>query len=303
MPRAIWSGSLLFGLVSVPVQMFSAIDEQDLHFHLLHRKDDSRIGYEKVCKKEGKPVPDDEIGSAYEVSKGKYVYLEDPDFEAAEPKGYRTFDLSDFVPLDEIDPIYLDRTYYLAPADGGEKVYAVLTRAMEDAGLAAVGTYVMRNKQHLGCLRVKDGLLLLSQLYFADEIRPTTGLAPKGVRVSAQELAMASELIDRFSGSFDIDKYRDTYRESLLKVIEAKQKGRDVHVGTAAEDQVETPPPDLLEALRQSVAQHTGNGKSDRRSGSKLAQLTKPELVKRAKRRKVEGYASMNKSELVAALE
>ena len=186
MPRAIWSGSLLFGLVNVPVRMFSAIDEKDLHFHLLHRKDDSRIGYEKVCKKEGKPAPDDEIGTAYEISKGKYVYLEDEDFAAAEPKGYRTFDLSDFVPLDEIDPIYLDRTYYLAPAEGGEKVYAVLTRAMDKAGLAAIGTYVMRNKQHLGCLRVRDGVLLLSQLYFADEIRPHEELAPKGVRVGAR---------------------------------------------------------------------------------------------------------------------
>ena len=136
------------------------------------------------------------------------------------------------MPLDEIDPIYLDRTYYLGPAEGGEKVYAVLARAMESSGLAAIGTYVMRNKQHLGCLRVRDGLLLLSQLYFADEIRSAKGLAPKGVRVSAQELEMAGELIDRYAGSFDIDKYRDTYRESLLKLIKAKQKGRDVHTGT-----------------------------------------------------------------------
>ena len=264
MPRAIWSGSLLFGLVSVPVRMFSAIDEKDVHFHLLHRKDDSRIGYEKVCKKEGKPVPDNEIGTAYEVSKGKYVYLEDEDFEAAEPKGYRTFDLSDFVPLDEIDPIYLDRTYYLAPADGGEKVYAVLTRAMERSGLAAVGTYVMRNKQHLGCLHVRDGLLLLSQLYFADEIRPPTGLAPKGVRASAQELEMAGDLIERYAGSFDIEKYRDTYRESLLKLIKAKQQGRDVHTGSAEKDESEQPPSDLLEALRESVAQHSHNGKRRR---------------------------------------
>ena len=136
------------------------------------------------------------------------------------------------MPLDEIDPIYLDRTYYLAPAEGGEKVYAVLARAMDNAGLAAIGTYVMRNKQHLGCLRVRDGVLLLSQLYFADEIRPHQGLAPKGVRVAAEELEMAGELIDRYAGSFEIEKYRDTYRESLLKVIKAKQKGRDVHAGT-----------------------------------------------------------------------
>jgi DNA end-binding protein Ku len=305
MPRAIWSGSLLFGLVNVPVRMYSAIDEKDLHFHLLHRKDDSRIGYEKVCKKEGKVAPDDEIGTAYEVSKGKYVYLEDDDFAAAEPKGYRTFDLSDFVPLDEIDPIYLDRTYYLAPGEGGEKVYAVLTRAMDKSGLAAIGTYVMRNKQHLGCLRVRDGVLLLSQLYFADEIRPHAGLAPKGVRVRAEELEMAGELIDRYAGSFDIEKYRDNYRESLLKVIKAKQKGRDVHAGSTEPTEPEDKPADLLEALRESVAKQTRNGTSRTKSARTrdgLSDLTKRELVARAKDSKVEGYSTMNKNELVAAL-
>ena len=227
MARAIWSGSLLFGLVSVPVRMYSALDEKDLHFHLLHRKDDSRIGYEKVCKKEGQAVPDDEIGTAYEISKGKYVYLEDEDFEAAEPKGYQN--LRPF----RLRPIRRDRsdlprpTYYLGPAERGEKVYAVLERAMEASGLAAIGTYVMRNKQQLGCLRAKDGILLLSQLYFADEIRTLRqGLAPKGVRVSTQELEMAGELIDRYAGSFDVGKYRDSYRESLLKLIKAKQKGQ-----------------------------------------------------------------------------
>ena len=155
--RAIWSGSISFGLVNVPVRMLSAIDEKDVHFHLLHRKDDSRIGYEKICKREQKAVPESEIGTAFEVSKDEYVYLEDADFEAAAPKGYHAFELSDFVALDEIDPIYLERSYYLAPATGGEKVYAVLAKAMDRAGLAAIGTYVMRNKQHLGCLRAATG--------------------------------------------------------------------------------------------------------------------------------------------------
>jgi DNA end-binding protein Ku len=294
--RAIWSGTISFGLVSVPVRMHSAIAEKDLHFHLLHTKDDSRIGYEKVCKAEGKPVPDDEIGTAYEFEKGEYVYLDDADFEAARPKGYRTFDLTEFVALEEIDPIYFERTYYLSPAQGGEKVYAVLTRAMADAGLAAIGTYVMRNVEHLGCLRVRDDVLTLEQLYFADEVRPHEDLAPSGVRVSSAELELARELVDRLTRRFDIARYRDTYRAELLKVIEAKRKGREVHVEPAAEEQAA--PSDLLAALRESVAQHVKSGGGGRR----LERLTKTELEEEAKRRHVKGYSRMKKDELVAAL-
>src|ERR671936_662283 len=136
MPRAIWTGAISFGLVNVPVRMYSATQDHDLHFHYLHVKDDSRIGYEKVCKKEGRPVPDDEIVKAFEYEKGEYVYMTDEDFEAAETDGYKAIDITDFVPYDEIDPIYFERTYYLGPQDGSEKVYALLLRAMEDAGLA-----------------------------------------------------------------------------------------------------------------------------------------------------------------------
>lgn len=315
--RAIWSGSISFGLVSVPVRMLSAIDEKDVHFHLLHRKDDSRIGYEKICKREQKPVPESEIGTAFELSKDEYVYLEDADFEAAAPKGYHAFELSDFVALDEIDPIYLERSYYLAPAAGGEKVYVVLAKAMDRAGLAAIGTYVMRNKQHLGCLRVRDGVLTLSKLYFADEIRPHQGLAPSGVRVAKAELDLAGELIDRYTSTFDIGKYEDTYRDALLGVIKAKRKGNDIHVDTADDGGDETPP-DLLEALRESVARHTRSGKRSSRSSGKahgdgksagkngttprVGDRTKSELVREAKRRRVKGYSSMSKEELVTAL-
>jgi DNA end-binding protein Ku len=134
MPRAIWSGSISFGLVNVPVRMYSAIDEQDVHFHLLHEKDDSRIGYEKICKEEGKPVPDDEIVKGYQVSEGEYVYVTDEDLEAAAGETYRTIDIQDFVDVDEVDPIYFERSSYLGPAKGGEKTYALLVRAMEHSG-------------------------------------------------------------------------------------------------------------------------------------------------------------------------
>jgi DNA end-binding protein Ku len=138
--RAIWTGSISFGLVNVPVRMYSAIDERDVRFHLLHEKDDSRIGYDKVCKKEGKPVPDDEIVKGYEVSEGKYVYLTDEDLEAAAGESYRSIDIQDFVDADEVDPIYFERTSYLGPAEGAEKPYALLVRAMEESGLVGIVT-------------------------------------------------------------------------------------------------------------------------------------------------------------------
>jgi DNA end-binding protein Ku len=267
-PRAIWSGAISFGLVNVPVRMYSAIEEKQLHFHYLHVKDDSRIGYEKVCKKEGKPVPDDEIVKAYETSKGKYVYLEEEDFEAASPDGHKTIDITDFVPYEEIDPIYFEKTTYLGPQEGAEKVYTLLVRAMEDAGLAGIATYVMRGKQQLGCLRVRKGVITLERMYFADEIRPIDEIKPSKASVSKEELEMAATLIDRFSGSFKPDKYKDTYRDALLKVIRAKQKGKGVHIERPAE--VEEPP-DLMEALRSSLETHRRSRATKRRTSRKSA--------------------------------
>jgi DNA end-binding protein Ku len=304
MPRAIWSGAISFGLVNVPVRMYSAIDEQDLHFHLLHTKDDSRIGYEKVCKKEGKPVPDDEIAKAYEVSEGEYVYLGDDDFEVAAGEKYKSIDISDFVPYDEIDPIYFERTYYLGPDDGAEKVYSLLLRAMEDSGLAAIATYMMREKQQLGCLRILGGVITLEKMYFADEIRPTDEIAPRKRQVGKAELEMAAQLIDRFAGSFEPEKYEDTYRQSLLKVIRQKRAGKEVHVEQKAEEEK---PVDLLAALRESVERHSrgsgGRRRSRRNGGSRLERLSKSELEERARKAKIAGRSSMSKEELVKALE
>jgi DNA end-binding protein Ku len=257
MPRSIWSGTISFGLVSIPVRMVGAVSEHALHFNLLHRKDSSPIGYEKVCKKEGKEVPDDEIVKAYEVTKGKYVELDDEDFEAARTEGYHTFDISDFVEVDEIDPIYFERSYYLVPQDGGEKVYTLLVRAMEDAGLAAVGTFVMREREHLGCLRIRDGVIVLERMYFAEEIRPTDELRPSRARVSKDELEMATALIDRFTGSFDPSEYSDTYTDRLLDVIKRKQKGETVQVEQPEPAEEETP--DLMSALRASIEAQTGS--------------------------------------------
>jgi Ku protein len=268
MPRAIWSGSISFGLVNAPVRMYSAIDEHDLELHLVHEKDGSPIGYEKVCKKEGKDVPADEIVKAYEVSDGELVYLEDEDFEAAEEEGYRTIQVLDFVQRDDIDPIVFERSYYLGPADGADKVYLLLLRAMEESGLSAIVEYVFRQKQQLGCLRVRDGLIVLEGMYYADEIRAVKGIAPRRrSKVAKKELEMAQTLIDRFTSDFEHGKYEDKYRKRLLKIVKQKHRGEEVHAPPREKQET---PPDLLEALRASVdaAKGTKNGRS-RTRGSK----------------------------------
>jgi DNA end-binding protein Ku len=249
-PRALWTGSISFGLVNVPVRLYSAVHEHDLHFNFVHEPDGSRIGYEKICKAEGKPVPDDEIVKAFEWEKGEWVYLTDEDFAAAEVEGHRTIEISDFVPSDEIDPIFFEKTFYLSPQEGGEHVYALLAKALDQSGLAGVAKFVMRDRQHLGVLRIRDGVIMLERLYFADEIRDPEEYKPSGVRVEKRELDMATELIDRFSGKWDPKKYKDTYRDALMAIIKKKRKGEEVHVEREPEPEE---PTDLMEALRASL--------------------------------------------------
>jgi DNA end-binding protein Ku len=301
MARALWTGSISFGLVNVPVRLYSAVSEHKLQFHFVHEKDESPIGYQKICKLEDKPVPDKEIVKAFEYPKGEYVYMEDEDFQAARVEGYKTIDITDFVPYEQIDPIYFAHTYYVGPQEGSEKVYTLLVRAMEDAELAAVAKFVMRDRQYLGALRVREGVITLEQLYFADEVRPVDELRPKRQRVAKGELEMAQQLIDSFAGDWDPEKYSDTYRDALLEVIKAKRKGKDVHV--AAEPEEERPT-DLLEALRRSVEASKG-GRRPSANGSRRAELgdlSKSELDKRAREADIEGRSKMSKEELIEAL-
>jgi DNA end-binding protein Ku len=293
MPRAIWSGAISFGLVNVPVQMFSAIAEHKLHFRLVHEKDESPIGYQKICKLEDKPVADDEVVKAFELEPGEFVFMKDEDFEAARVEGYKTIEITDFVPYEQIDPIYFARTYYLAPGEGGEKVYALLLRAMGDTGLAGIAKYVMRDRQYLGALRVREGTITLEQMYFADEIRPLDELEAPKASVSKEELAMAEQLIENFAGDFEPKKYKDTYRDALCEIIRAKRAGKEVH---HAPDTEEAAPPDLLDALRASI-EASGDGRSRDLSG-----LSKADLDERARRAKIPGRSKMSKDELIEAL-
>ena len=298
MPRAIWSGSISFGLVNVPVRLFSAVSEHTLHFHYVHEKDDSRIGYEKICKLEERPVPDSEIVKAFEYESGEYVYMTDEDFEAAKTEAVRAIEIRDFVPYEQIDPIFFRHTYYAAPQDGAERVYSLLVRAMEESGLAGIAKFVMRDRQNLGCLRVRDGAITLEQMYFADEIRPAEEVAPESAKVDANELKMAAQLIDSVAGEFDPGEYRDTYRDALCEIIEAKRKGKEVHVAPAEEPEE---PTDLMAALRASVERMRDQRDGGRRDG--LEQLSREELYERAKDADIPGRSQMSKDELVRALQ
>jgi DNA end-binding protein Ku len=309
-PRSIWSGSITFGLVNVPVRLYSAIQEHQLHFHFVHEKDNSPIGYEKICKKEDKPVPDDEIVKAFEYRKGEYVFMEDEDFEAAQVEGYKTIDITDFVPYDEIDPIFFAKTYYVGPDKGAEKTYSLLVKAMEDSELAGIAKFVMRDKQHLGALRIRDGVITLEQLYFADEIRSIDEIKASRARVSRQELQMAQQLMESWTTEWKPEKYKDTYTDELMAVIKPKRKGQEIHRSAEVEEEE---PTDLLSALRQSIDRQRGTTQSRRRTsrnGSKgttrdadLRDLPKAELDKRARAAGIEGRSKMSKDQLVRALQ
>jgi DNA end-binding protein Ku len=264
-PRAVWSGSISFGLVNAPVRMYAAISEKNLKFNLIHEKDGGRIGYQKICKLEDEPVPNEEIVKAYQVEEDEFVYLTDEDFEAAAPEAYKTITIHDFVPAEQIDPIFFERTYYLGPAEtAAEPVYALLVKAMEEAGLVAVATYVFHERENLGCLRVRDGVLTLEKMFFVDEVRPVEGIAPEGVKVDKRQLEMAMQLIGQYQGDFDAEQYHDAYRERLMGVIEAKRTGEGVKPAPETEKPAA---PDLLAALQASLDEVKTAPKAKAKSG------------------------------------
>jgi len=255
-PLALWTGSISFGLVNVPVRVFTAVHEHKLSFHLVHEVDDGPIGYQKVCKLDDKPVSNDEIVKAFEYEKGEFVHLTDEDFEAARVEGRHTIDLEDFIPYEEIDPAFFAHTYLVGPQEGAERPYALLVRAMEESSLAGIGKFVLRSRQYLGCLRVRNGILTFEQMYFADEVDTPEKILPDRLPdVAKRELELGVSLIKSFAGDWQPEKYHDTYREALLAIIEQKRAGHEVH--HAAEPEEESPP-DLMEALRRSLEEVEG---------------------------------------------
>ena len=249
MARPIWSGTISFGLVSVPVRMFSATESKELRFHFLDKRDLQPIGYEKVRRDTGKPVDPDDIVRGFEVEKGQYVTLEDEDLDRLDIELTKTIDILDFVDLDEIDPIYFRKAYYLAPQEGAEKPYRLLVRALEDTGKVGIAKVVIRNKQHLAALRSWNGTLVLETMYYADEVRQPEKVDGKA-RLQKPEVDMAKSLVENLSEPFKPDKYDDTYRKELLDLLRAKARGKPLPEPEAAEEGEVV---DLLAALRESV--------------------------------------------------
>jgi DNA end-binding protein Ku len=249
MARPIWSGTISFGLVSVPVRMFSATQSKELRFHFLDKRDLQPIGYEKVRRDTGKQVDPDDIVRGFEVAKGQYVTLEDEDLDRLDIELTKTIDILDFVDLDEIDPIYFRKAYYLAPQDGAEKPYRLLVRALDETGKVGIAKVVIRNKQHLAALRAWNGTLVLETMYYADEVRQPEQVDGKA-RLQKPEVEMAKSLVENLSEPFKPEKYDDTYRKELLDLLRAKAKGKPLPE-PEAEEKGEVV--DLMAALRESV--------------------------------------------------
>jgi DNA end-binding protein Ku len=266
MPRAIWSGAISFGLVNVPVKLYSAVSRKTVRFHQLHDETGVRIAQKRVDPSTGEEVSYDQIVKGYELSPDSYVVITPEELESLDPEKTRSIDISDFVQLDQIDPIYFDHPYYLAPSQGGTKAYELLRQAMDEAGKVAIGKVVIRSKESLVAIRANGPILTMETMLFADEVVDPTSLDEIPVedgKATKQELAMAQQLIDSLSGDFEPAKYEDTYRERVLDLIERKAQGEEIAVQPAAEEPAKVP--DLMAALEESIkaVKDRGDAKGD----------------------------------------
>jgi DNA end-binding protein Ku len=268
MARAIWKGSISFGLVNIPIGLYPATRKEDLKFRLLRKSDLSPVNYKRVAEKDGKEVSWDQIVKGYEYEKGKYVVLKEEDFERVDVEATQTVDIQDFVDLDEIDPIFFYKPYYLEPQKGGDKAYLLLRDSLKQKKKVGIAKVVIKTREYLAGVKPEDGALVLELMHFADELIDTSKLhIPKKVEVGKRELNMATALIDSMSAKWNPEKYKDDYREALMHVIEEKVEagGKEIE-----ERPKKAPKPtkviDLVKVLQQSLEQ-TGSKKKKTRGG------------------------------------
>jgi len=255
MPRTLWNGSLSFGLVNVPVSLTSAARDLDLHFRQLHKKDNAPIEQRRYCSKEDKEVDWEEVARGYELDNGKQVVLTDLELAMVQPRKTRTIDIEAFVDLDDVDPIYFDHPWFLLPfgdSEGTLRAYRLLVKVMEATDRAALGRFVMRTKEYLVLVRARDGLLALTTLLFADEVRPAKGIAPGGRKPTKQKVDPAVKVIEALATDWDPERYTDCYRQRLERIVRDKKKGKTIEM--PEEQPQPEPAPDLMTALEETLA-------------------------------------------------
>ena len=259
MARAIWSGSISFGLLNVPVKLYSAVSKQTVRFRELREGDGSRVKHKRVAESDGKEVPYEKIVKGYEYAPDQYVVLTRDELAELDPKRTRAIEIQDFVDLDDIDPIYFEQPYYLGPDKGAARAYALLVQAMKESRKVAIARFVLRNKEHLAAIRPMDDVLTLTTMRFHDEVTSPQDLdgevfeEEKPKKPEKRELEMAKQLINSLTTDFKADKYRDEYREELLDLLERKAAGKEV-VTAPTEEPKPTKAPDLMAALEESLA-------------------------------------------------
>jgi DNA end-binding protein Ku len=289
MARAIWSGSISFGLLNVPVKLYSAVARRGISLREIRESDGARIRHRRVAEGTDEEVPYEKIQKAFEITSGNYVPISKDEMAALAPEKTRAVEVKDFVDLDQIDPIYFDSPYYLGPAEGAEKAYSLLASAMERSGKVAIARFVFRNKEHLAALRAENGVLTLTTMRFADEVVPPDELddvlPDKKPKVAAKEVEMAEQLIDSLTSDFDPSAYRDEYREELMSLIERKAEGKEI-VAPEAPEREATKAPDLMAALEESIAAVKGGkakAKKPRKAAPKKAAAKKRSKAKSSK--------------------
>jgi DNA end-binding protein Ku len=281
--RSLWTGSVSFGLVNIPVRLFPAVREHDVHFHQL-APDGSRIHYKRVSDKTGREVDYEKIRKGYETSRGKYVVFDQDELKELRPRSTKTIDIEDFVPLGDIDPIYFERTYHLVPnGEGAAKAYALLAGVMEDRERVGIGKVVMRDKQYLAAIRPYGKGLALSTMLFGDEVIPQSdveGLPGRKPSVGAQEKKLATQIVDALERDWDPKRYHDTYQEQLRDIIKAKEKGKTIEVEEEPEEDGKVV--DLMAALEASLERRRGSRRSSPGRRRKQSSRTRKRTAKRA---------------------
>jgi len=277
MARAIWKGSISFGLVNIPIALYPATRREELKFHLLRKSDLSPVNYKRVAEKDGQEVPWDQMVKGYEYEKGKYVVLKDEDFERVDLEATQTVDIQDFVDQEEIDPMFFYKPYYLEPQKGGDKAYALLRDALKDTNKVGVAKVVIKTRQYLAGVKPEDGALVLELMHFADELADPEKLhVPKKAEVGKREMSMAKSLIDSMSSKWNPEQYKDDYREALMEVIEEKVEagGKEIE-----EKPKKAPKPtkviDLVSVLQKSLEETGAKKNSGPKSRKKQKQLAK----------------------------